>query len=203
MDAIKIFFAQNFSNMIWLAVFILAILPISEGRIAFPFAINKVLLKQTAMSPFLALITCFFASIFLCLFLLCFFNLLCKAFSKFSFFQKIKNKIDKIIAKKSEKFVSTNKTYFLLGFFVFIPLPLTGVWTACLIASFLNLDYKKSFFAIVLGNLFSLIFIYLLSLIFKSYTLVLILICFAITFAVIFIKKIYLKHFKVNFLSDN
>lgn len=203
MDAIKIFFAQNLENMIWLAVFILAILPISEGRIAFPFAINKVLLKQNAMSPILALLTCFLASIFLCLFLLCFFNIICSKLSKFKFFKKIKNKVDKIISKKSEKFKTNKKTYFLLGFFVFIPLPLTGVWTACLISSFLKLDFKKSFIAIVLGNLFSLVLIYFLSLIFKSYTLVLILICFVLTFLTIVAKKLYRKKFKLKFLKDD
>ena len=37
--------------------------------------------------------------------------------------------------------------------FVAIPLPLTGVWTGCAIASILKMKFKNAFFAIVLGNL--------------------------------------------------
>lgn len=41
-----------------------------------------------------------------------------------------------------------------IGLFVFtaIPLPLTGCWTASIVASILRLDYKKSLLMIVLGN---------------------------------------------------
>lgn len=202
METIKIFFAQNFQNFIWLAVFILALLPITEGRIAFPFAINKSLLNNNVMSPPLALITCFLASVFLCLFLLYFFDAVSKFFDKFKFFNKMNEKINKIVFNKSQKFKGGGNIYFWLGFFVFIPLPLTGVWTACLISCFLNLDIKKSFVSIVVGNLLSLVLIYVLSLVFKNFTLVFILLCFAITFLVLIIKKLYFKNFKVKFLND-
>lgn len=41
------------------------------------------------------------------------------------------------------------------GLFIFtaIPLPLTGCWTASIVASILHLDYKKSLLLIVLGNI--------------------------------------------------
>lgn len=202
MESIKIFFAENFQNFVWLAVFILALIPVCEARIAFPFAINQNLLKQNAMTPQLAIITCFFASIFLCLFLLFFFKGVCSYFDKFLFFKKLNQKINKTIKNKSEKFKNNKKIYFLLFMFVFIPLPLTGVWTACLIASFLKLDLKKAFLCIVLGNLFSLLLIYVLSLFLKGKTLVVILACFSLTFLFLLIKKLYVKNFKVKFLND-
>ncbi len=207
MENIKIFFAQNFTNFIWLAVFILALLPFGEGRLAYPFAINQTLLKENAQSPFLAILTCFFAGIFLCLFLLVFFNGLIKVLNNLSFFRKITNKLNDFIKKKSEKFQNFNfknskKIFFLLAVFVFIPLPLTGVWTACLISSFLNLDAKKSFVAISLGNLCMLFLISFVSLIFKNYTLILILICFVLTFLYILFKKLFRKKFSISFLSD-
>jgi len=202
METIKIFFAQNFQNFIWLAVFILALLPIAEGRIAFPFAINKSLLNNNVMSPPLALITCFFASVFLCLFLLYFFDALSKFFDRFKIFNGLNKKINKTIAKKSQNLFAKNNVYFWLGFFVFVPLPLTGVWTACLISCFLKLDIKKSFVSIIIGNLLSLILIYVLSLVFKNFTLVFILLCFLITFLVLLIRKLYFKNFKVEFLND-
>lgn len=42
-----------------------------------------------------------------------------------------------------------------VGLFVFtaIPLPLTGCWTASVVAAILHLDYKKSLLMIVLGNI--------------------------------------------------
>ena len=202
METIKIFFAQNFQNFVWLAVFLLALLPITEGRIAFPFAINKNLLNNNSMNPVLAMITCFFASVFLCLFLLYFFEFVSKFFDKFKLFNKLNKKINQIVFNKSQKFKSENNIYFWLGFFVFVPLPLTGVWTACLISCFLKLDIKKSFISIIVGNLLSLILIYVLSLVFKNFTLIFILLCFAITFLILLIKKIYLKNFKVKFLND-
>lgn len=42
-----------------------------------------------------------------------------------------------------------------LGLYIFtaIPLPLTGVWSASAVAAFLKMDFKKSCFFIMLGNL--------------------------------------------------
>jgi len=41
--------------------------------------------------------------------------------------------------------------YFALFLFVGIPLPGTGAWTGTLAASFLDMDFKKSVIAIMLG----------------------------------------------------
>lgn len=43
--------------------------------------------------------------------------------------------------------------YFGLFVFTAIPLPLTGCWTASIVASILKLDYKKSLLFIILGNI--------------------------------------------------
>lgn len=47
----------------------------------------------------------------------------------------------------------TKIKYFALFVFTAIPLPLTGVWSASAVAAILNLDFKKSLFFIILGNL--------------------------------------------------
>ena len=44
-------------------------------------------------------------------------------------------------------------TYFALFLFVAIPIPGTGAWTGTLAASILNLDFKKTMFAILAGVL--------------------------------------------------
>lgn len=41
--------------------------------------------------------------------------------------------------------------YFALFLFVAIPIPGTGAWTGTLAASILNLDFKKSMFAVIAG----------------------------------------------------
>ena len=53
--------------------------------------------------------------------------------------------------QKLLKKASTYGTYFALFLFVAIPLPGTGAWTGTLAASILDLDYKKSFIAIIAG----------------------------------------------------
>jgi len=196
------FFAENFSNFIWLGVFILALLPISEGRIAFPFSINEKILGENAMSPLLGFLTCFIASIFLTLFLLVFFKGICKMLKKINFFDKILNKLDKSIEKKSEKIKTKNNKYFYLALFVLIPLPLTGIWSACLISILLNLDFKKSLISIISGNFLCLLLIYFLNLFLKDFTLALLLISFALTFIVLLVLKLKNKKLNIKFLND-
>ena len=74
------------------------------------------------------------------------------------------NKIAKRIDKKVEKNRPTVEKYGYLGLilFVAIPMPGTGGWTGCLVASALKLDKKKSFGYISLGILLaSIIMMYL------------------------------------------
>lgn len=77
---------------------------------------------------------------------------------------KIKN-----IAKWLDKKVEKNKYkiekfgYLGLVLFVGIPLPGTGAWTGCLIASALEMDKKKSFIAALLGVFIASIIMMILS----------------------------------------
>ena len=63
------------------------------------------------------------------------------------------NKIATWLDKKVEKNRSKieNVGFWGLVLFVGIPLPGTGAWTGCLIASVLQMDKKKSFLAATLG----------------------------------------------------
>ena len=69
--------------------------------------------------------------------------------SKISFFNKIANWLN----EKVEKHKGQIEKYGYLGvvLFVGIPLPGTGAWTGSLIASVLELDRKKTFFAVLIG----------------------------------------------------
>lgn len=202
MDEIGIFFAKNFSNFVWLGVFIFSMLPVLEGKIALSVALNEMLLGQNVMTPPLAIATSFIAGIFLSIFLIYFFKSLCEYLSKFPFFTKFNQKIQNFIAKKSEKLKNKSKIFLWLFVFVAIPLPLTGVYTSSMISSFLSLNSKKSLIAINLGNICSLTIIYFLTLIFKEYTTIILVSTFAITILIIYLIKIFKTKNKVGFLKD-
>lgn len=82
-----------------------------------------------------------------------------KPFAKFCRFCIEKGEMgkQKLLAK------ANNGVYVALFLFVGIPLPGTGAWTGTLAASFLDLDFKKSVFAVVCGVVLAGIIMGLLS----------------------------------------
>lgn len=72
-----------------------------------------------------------------------------KPFKNFCVFclEKGKKAGDKLLKK------AKSGVYFALFLFVAIPIPGTGAWTGTLAASILDLDFKKSMFAIIAGVL--------------------------------------------------
>jgi len=75
------------------------------------------------------------------------------------------SKIAKWLDKKVEKHKGQIEKYGFWGLvlFVGIPLPGTGAWTGCLIASVLEMDRKKAFIATMIGILMASIIMMLLS----------------------------------------
>ena len=63
--------------------------------------------------------------------------------------KKIEDWIDKKVEKNREKIEKFG--FWGLVLFVGIPLPGTGAWTGCLVASVLEMDKKKSFIAAMIG----------------------------------------------------
>ena len=85
------------------------------------------------------------------------------------FMRKSKNKklngIVKWLDKKVDKHKGQIEKYGYLGLILFvgIPLPGTGAWTGCLIASVLEMDRKKSFIAALIGVFIASVIMMLLS----------------------------------------
>ena len=81
--------------------------------------------------------------------------------SKVKFF----NKIAKWLFKKADKHKVQIEKYGYLGLvlFVGIPLPGTGAWTGCLVASILNMNRKKAFISTMLGILIASIIMMVIS----------------------------------------
>jgi uncharacterized membrane protein len=67
--------------------------------------------------------------------------------------QKANQKSQAVTDEAEKKKRIERAKYFGLFVFTAIPLPLTGCWTASVVASILHLDYKKSLLFIVLGNI--------------------------------------------------
>lgn len=75
------------------------------------------------------------------------------------------NKLASSIRKKADKNKGKIEKYGYLGLILFvgIPIPGTGAWTGCLVASLLNLDRKKSFLCTIAGIIIASIIMMLIS----------------------------------------
>ena len=94
-------------------------------------------------------------------FILWFMGAILKWMKKRKRLKKIANWIDKKVEKNREKIEKFG--FWGLVLFVGIPLPGTGAWTGCLVASVLEMDKKKSFIAAMIGVFMASIIMMLIS----------------------------------------
>jgi len=122
-------------------------LPVSELRGGIPFAILG------GINPVLAFLSCVLANILVIFLIIGFLDFLHVHFLKISLYRKIFSFFLARIRKKTDLIEEKLPLYgyFALTIFVAIPLPITGAWTASLIAWILDLDRRKSILAISLG----------------------------------------------------
>ena len=75
------------------------------------------------------------------------------------------NKLAKWLHKKADKNKDKIEKYGYLGLLLFvgIPLPGTGAWTGCLVASILNLNRRKAFYATLCGIIMASIIMMIIS----------------------------------------
>ena len=130
-----------------LAVVFISILPFFELRLAIPLGISL------DLKVYEAFIYAYIGSMIPAFFIIYFIR---KVFNYLKGFKVLKSTIKRLIIKSNLKYENLMK-YKMLGlyFFVAIPLPGTGVWSASLISDVANLDKKLSLLAIALGNLTS------------------------------------------------
>lgn len=125
----------------WIAVVILAMMPIVEARLAVPMAMACG--YKAWQSFFIGFLGSSLPAPLLLLVLIPFIKWLAKT----KLFRKLGETVYEKFQKKSET-VDKNSSDFkkMLGLFVFvaIPLPLTGVWTGCAVASIIGLKYHKA-----------------------------------------------------------
>lgn len=138
-----------------LVVFIISLMPILELR----GGLIAAALLDLGMVP--SYIISILGNIIPVPFILWFMSSILKWMRESKHFKKIANWLD----KKVKKHKGQIEKYGFLGLvlFVGIPLPGTGAWTGCLIASVLEMDRKKSFIAAALGIFIASIIMMILS----------------------------------------
>lgn len=138
-----------------LIIFIISLMPILELRGGL---IAASLLKLNWIKSF---IICFIGNIIPIPLILWFITPIFDRLKKTKLFSGIVNKLEKKAMSKKEKIEKLQ--YIGLMLFVGIPLPGTGAWTGCLIASLLNMDKKKSMLYAILGVIMAGIIMMILS----------------------------------------
>ena len=175
MQALTDLILKVFNGNLILSVICFSLIPVIEIRGAIPLGISLGL--NPLKSVYLSLI----GSMISCVLFLLFLPFIFKLFEKTKFYNKFLNAImPKVKLLEEKKF----NIYIALMLFVAIPLPLTGVTTACIVSCILKLKKEKSFFFIMLGNIIASIIISLTTLLLGSYSIILTLI-FVIAFFII------------------
>ena len=151
------FIAKLFANHPDLAIFFVSLLPTIESRTAIPFGLSKQIWGSQLLSPPVVGVVSFVGSMLPAFFVIIFVRWLKNKTSGFvfdKFTQKVQARIQKHFDKFSQKENTFKKCMFLVGF-VALPLPLTGVYTGCLIAGFSKLKVWQSFLSVLVGEVFS------------------------------------------------
>ena len=133
----------------WIAVAILAALPIVEARLAVPMALS------CGMGKLKSFVTAFLGSSLPAPLLLLALIPFIRWLAKTRVFRRLGETVyDKFVqkSKKVDENASDLKKMLALFVFVAIPLPLTGVWTGCAVASIIGLKYHKALVSVLAGN---------------------------------------------------
>jgi uncharacterized membrane protein len=147
-----------------LVAVLLTLLPITELRVGLPVALVHATNNNLPTFPiFLLILT---LNLLLIFFIFFFLDKLHNLFLKWKFYKRIFDHSIKRIQKKSHKFEKSHKKFgfIALVLLVAIPLPFTGAYSGSLLAWLLDLERKKSIYAIGLGVIIAGIIIYLATL---------------------------------------
>ena len=206
------FFSDNFSDCVFLAVMLMAMIPTIESKVAIPFAMAGQIWGENALSPGMAFLSACLGSMLPAIVVILLARLIKNKTSGFvhdKFVSKIQEKYKTKFSKLDRK-ESTFKKCLLLATFVAVPLPLTGVYTGSLIAGFTNLKIWQSFISIFVGEIFSCLAILLLCLFLENsafyvflFSLVFVVICLIINVAIFFFKKIMTKRHKKSIVESD
>ena len=134
-----------------LVVVAISTLPIAELRVAIPFAMGMIpsVVYPQSLPWHNALPLAIAGNLIPVPFLLLFFGAISRRLSKIGIFERWLNWLDEL-ARRRGKIVGRYKRIGLV-LLVAIPLPITGAWTASLVATILNIKFKHAFLSILAG----------------------------------------------------
>lgn len=177
----------------WLATIIISMLPIFELKGAIPVGMSVSLWGDSVLKFWQAFFCAMVGTVIITPILLIVITPILNFLKSTKMFKNLSLKMEEKIknnaelnAKKSEL-----KKLFAVFSFVAIPLPLTGVYMGCAIASFLQLPFLKSCLVIIVGNFVSGVVITLLSLACGKYSLLVV-----AAFVILIFLVLAFKHFK-------
>lgn len=129
---------------ILIAIF-LSVLPISELRGGIPYAIAN------GINPWLAFLICVIANSLVTLIVFLILDFFHHKLLKWNFYRRNFERYVERNRHKLEKHVGTKYESLFLAIFTAVPLPLTGAYTAAILAWFFGLKRWRSFVAISIG----------------------------------------------------
>ncbi len=191
------FFVKTFSDNLPLAIFLIALFPMVESRTAIPLGLSKQLWKTATLSPTAVCLISFVGTMLPAIFVILLARKLKQKTSGFvydRFISKIQNKIRKNTDRFDSREGVIKKCLFLVGF-VAVPLPLTGVYTGCLIAGFSDLKIWQAFVSILVGEIVSCVGMTLICVLFENSVLYLLIFSLIVGF-VIFVANLLTGAFK-------
>lgn len=167
----------------YLVTVIISIIPMIEVRGAITVA------TSLGMNPWVAYALSCCSALLVCPLLLLFLKPILRALKKTKVFKSIATAVEEMFLSRAKKIendadkedvsvndsadMKTRKSRFnkILGVFLFvaIPLPMTGVWTGSAVAAFLDLEYRYSVPAIVVGNFVAGLIITVLNIVLGKY----------------------------------
>lgn len=164
------FFADNFSQCAALAVFLLALCPMIESKIAIPFALSSVLWGDYTLSPLVAFVVAFAGSMLPSIFIILLARFIKNrtsgfVYDKFTTFvsKHYQNRVENVSSKSS-----VLRKCMAVATFVAVPLPLTGTYAGSIISGFTNLKIWQCFLSVLIGELVSCGVILALCLLFEN-----------------------------------
>lgn len=179
-EALKDLIVNVFGDNVWLAIIIMAMVPVLELRYALPYSLNRAVWGTRTLKWWqgylCAVIGSTIPALIIIPLLLPFFGWLkkTKVFRKLAeflddhFSAKSKNLEQKVLS--AEELSKKERTKFWgVVLFVAVPLPLTGAWTGSAVAAYLKMNTFKGVLAVMLGNMISGAIMLLLSLAFGDH----------------------------------
>ena len=182
-------------------VLITSMMPVLEMHAAVPLGMSTALWGNGAMSVLGATLTAFLGSCISGIIVFLLFKPVLNWFKKTKKFSYLSIKIKQNILSKNKKNITEKKKFWWCVGFIALPIPFTGIWTGAMLISLYNFKIFKGILCLIIGNLISALFIFLLCSIF--YELIdLILLCITIVFILMLVYYI-LKYIIENFPKQN